>query len=320
MRRTMAIRRLASVVVAFGVTFLAPVIAGAAPSSVATVSRASGGVVAPVGQVQAALLIPGKAHKSSKAEPHPLRTMNPAALRKAKLEAAAASPASTAATPSTSTPAAASLFNGLNSPGLSAADEGNQPTPPDSTGAIGPTRYLEFVNQLVGVYDRSNLTLLSSTDLGTFTAVPSGLATSDPQIQWDPQGNRWFYGAVAFNSGFTNTYLLFGWSKTSDPSDLAGGWCRYASPTGSSIPDYPKLGHDANFRDLRRQRLRRQQAVASFRHGRHLGDWQTVREPIHLQRVCDGDTLRRRDPRLEELRRHACFHTDPGEHRRRRRE
>jgi phosphodiesterase/alkaline phosphatase D-like protein len=173
--------------------------------------------------------------------------MNPEALRKAKLEAAAASPAPTAPTPSTSTPAAATLFNGLNSPGLSAADEGNQPTPPDSTGAIGPTRYMELVNQLVGVYDRSNLTLLSSTDLGTFTAVPSGLATSDPQIQWDPQGNRWFYGAVAFNSTLTSTYLLFGWSKTSDPSDLAGGWCRYASPTGSNIPDYPKLGHDANF-------------------------------------------------------------------------
>jgi hypothetical protein len=141
----------------------------------------------------------------------------------------------------------AALFNGLNSPGLSAADEGLQPTPPDSTGAIGPTRYLEFVNNLVGVYDRSNLNLLASTDLGTFTAVPSVLITSDPQIQWDPLANRWFYDAVAFSSSLTTTYLLFGWSKTSDPSDLASGWCQYASPTGSNIPDYPKLGHDANF-------------------------------------------------------------------------
>jgi len=55
-------------------------------------------------------------------------------------------------------PASASLFNGLNSPGLSAADQGFQPTPPDSTGAVGPTRYLEFVNNLVGVYDKANLT------------------------------------------------------------------------------------------------------------------------------------------------------------------
>src|SRR5438477_359636 len=62
-----------------------------------------------------------------------------------------------------------------------------------------------------------------------------------------PLGNRWFYGAVAFNGNFTNNYLLFGWSKTADPSDLANGWCRYASPTGAIIADYPKLGHDANF-------------------------------------------------------------------------
>src|SRR5207245_10558770 len=115
---------------------------------------------------------------------------------------------------------AAALYNGLDSPGLSAADQGYQATPPDYTGAIGPTRYMEFVNQVVAVYDRSNLALLSSTDLGTFTAVPSGLATSDPQIQWDPQGNRWCYAAVAFTSTLTNDYLLFGWPTTADRSDL----------------------------------------------------------------------------------------------------
>jgi len=172
--------------------------------------------------------------------------MNPAALRTAKLKAPVAPPGKTAL-PRTPGPRAAAPFNGLNSPGLSAADESFQPTPPDSTGAIGPTRYVEFVNNLVGVYDRSNLTLLASTDLGTFTGTSSSLYTSDPQIQWDPQGSRWFYGAVAFNANFTSTYLLFGWSKTADPTDLTGGWCRYASPTGSNIPDYPKLGHDANF-------------------------------------------------------------------------
>src|SRR6266568_1923127 len=244
----MITRLMAAVAFAAGVTFFAPVTAGAAPSSLATASGPrAGSTVTPVGQIQVPLLTPGKSHQPTRATPRPFRTMNPAALRKAKLEAAAASPGPGGAAPATSAPSAAALFNGLNGPGLSAADQGYQPTPPDSTGAIGPTRYLEFVNQLVGVYDRSNLALLSSTDLGTFTAVPSGLATSDPQIQWDPQGNRWFYGAVAFNSTLTNDYLLFGWSKTADPNDLAGGWCRYATPVGGNIPDYPKLGHDANF-------------------------------------------------------------------------
>jgi len=238
--------RVAAFAVAFGMTLFAPIPAGASSSTVTAGGPRAGSTIDPVGQVQARLLTVGKSHQNVKAKPHALRTMNPAALRAAKLRAAAESSALGAA-PATSSPSAAALFNGLNSPGVSAADEGFQPTPPDSTGAIGPTRYLEAVNQVVAVYDRSDLSLLNSTDLGTFTAVPSGLATSDPQIEWDPQGNRWFYAAVGFNSTLTNDYLLFGWSKTADPGDLAGGWCRYASPTGSSIPDYPKLGHDANF-------------------------------------------------------------------------
>ena len=192
MSRPTVLRRMAALSVAVGVTLFAPVTAGAAVSNVPTASgpRAAS-AVPPVGQVQAALLSSAGPHqKSSAPQSAPFRTMNPAALRNAKAKAAPAPPASAGAPPSTIAPKAAALFNGLNSPGLSAADEGNQPTPPDSTGAIGPTRYLEFVNNLVGVYDRSNLTLLSSTDLGTFTAVPFGLNTSDPQIQWDPQGNR----------------------------------------------------------------------------------------------------------------------------------
>src|SRR6266567_5492161 len=236
MRRTLGVVRLAALAVAGLVALGTPLPAQAAASGP--------NVIAPVGSVQAMLVTP-KAHgTSADHRSAPFRAKDPTALRTAKARAQAQhSPPA----PSTPVPASASLFNGLNSPGLSAADQGYQPTPPDSTGAVGPTRYLEFVNNLVGVYDKTNLSELSSTDLATFTAVPSGLYTSDPQIQWDPLGNRWFYAAVAFNANFTNNYLLFGWSKTADPSDLANGWCRYASPTGAIIADYPKLGHDANF-------------------------------------------------------------------------
>ena len=236
MRRTLGVLRLAALAVAGLVALGTPLPAQAAASGP--------NVIAPVGTVQAMLVTPKTHGKSADHRSAPFRAKDPTALRTAKARAQAQHfpPA-----PSTPVPASASLYNGLNSPGLSAADQGYQPTPPDSTGAVGPTRYLEFVNNLVGVYDKANLNQLSSTDLATFTAVPSGLYTSDPQIQWDPLGNRWFYGAVAFNGNFTNNYLLFGWSKTADPSDLANGWCRYASPTGAIIADYPKLGHDANF-------------------------------------------------------------------------
>ena len=244
MGRNGTLRRWASSLAIAGVAavFAAPPVA-AEPAPTPAASS-----VGPVGQVQAPLLVPAKHQRPPSTHSKQFLGLNPAALRKAKLKAAQQT-SSPPASPQPASPSAnsAALFNGLNAPGLSAADQGYQPTPPDSTGAVGPTRYLEFVNQLVGVYDRSNLSLLGSTDLGSFVAVPSGLATSDPQIQWDPQGNRWFYVAVGFTSNLNNSYILFGWSKTSDPSDLANGWCRYGTQTGTNFPDYPKLGHDANF-------------------------------------------------------------------------
>src|SRR5689334_10606039 len=240
MRRTLGGLRLAALAVTGIVALGLPLPTQAAP--------AGPNVIAPVGSTQAVLLALGARVKSNHAhQSKPFLTKDPDALRVAKAKARAAATAPGGAPAAPSAPHSAALFNGLNSPGLSAADQGYQPTPPDTTGAVGPTRYLEFVNNLVGVYDKTNLNQLSSTDLATFTAVPSGLYTSDPQIQWDPLGNRWFYAAVAFNANFTTDYLLFGWSKTADPSDLANGWCRYASPTGAIIADYPKLGHDANF-------------------------------------------------------------------------
>jgi len=217
------------------------------PGTSKTNELGAGQDIPAAGHIKATLLAPHGKHSPPPKEARPLRSMNPAALREAKRKAdAEAAQTSSGTAPRTSTTApAASLFNGLNQPGLSASDEGSGATPPDSTGAIGPTRYVEMVNQLVGVYDRNNLALISSQDLATFVGAPAGIATTDPQIQWDPQANRWLYAEIGFATG--NNMLVFGWSKTADPSDLANGWCHYGVGTGSSLQDYPKLGHDAHF-------------------------------------------------------------------------
>jgi hypothetical protein len=136
-------------------------------------------------------------------------------------------------------------WNGINAPGVSAADESFCCVPPDTTGSIGPANYVEIINNEVAVYDR-NLNLIASSDLGSFSNAGS-LNVSDPQMQWDPRSGRWLYSLVGFNSNFTTTEVLFGWSKTADPTDLASGWCRFAAPSGSMLPDYDKLGHDDNF-------------------------------------------------------------------------
>src|SRR6266705_2536320 len=58
-------------------------------------------------------------------------------------------------------------------------------------------------------------------------------------------------GAIGPNHYFdianNNNFLVFGWSKTSDPSDLTNGWCRFGVYTGRTLNDFPKLGHDNNY-------------------------------------------------------------------------
>jgi hypothetical protein len=173
--------------------------------------------------------------------------MHPEALEAARKKAAQGGPRA-AATVNAATSATASpstVFNGLDNPGLAATDEGSVATPPDSTGAIGPANYVEMVNQLIGVYDRNTLAQVSSASFATFAHTPAGLSTSDPQIQWDPVANRWLYAMVGISTG--NNYLLFGWTKTANPSDLSGGWCTFGVFTGTHLQDYPKLGHDASW-------------------------------------------------------------------------
>src|SRR3989442_6804255 len=75
-------------------------------------------------------------------------------------------------TPSTTGPNIA-VFNGLNQPGLTAVDNGiNQGTPPDSTGSIGPNHYVETVNTVIAVYQRSALGLVSKATFNSWLAVP----------------------------------------------------------------------------------------------------------------------------------------------------
>src|ERR1700730_9708763 len=231
---------------AFAIALVSPTTAAAAPSAeTRTVSTQAGHRLPPVAQIQAMQLTPQQTGQPSGFQAPPIRAMTPAALQAAKLKAAGSSRPPGNGPGTSSSPNASGIFKGLNQPGLAASDEGSNVTPPDSTGAIGTGWYVEFVNQLVGVCDRPNLTRLSLITLGFFTGAPGGVGTADPQIQWDPQANRWFYRALGVSPG--NNYLLFGWSKTADPSDLVGGWCRFGVATGIYLQDYPKLGHDDNF-------------------------------------------------------------------------
>ena len=184
----------------------------------------------------------------------PLLTPDPAGLRRAK--AAAASRLSGAAPfpPTLSPLPKASVFNGLNKAGMSAEESGGNVTPPDTTGAIGPSNYVEFVNGTgITAYDRELNAVSGPVALEEFINHPSD-EVFDPQIQWDVNWGRWIY-AMDDIEGKNKNYIAFGWSKTADPTDLSteqpgkglgAGWCEYFIGTGKQFDDYPKLGHSSS--------------------------------------------------------------------------
>ena len=183
----------------------------------------------------------------------PLRTPDPAALRRAKERAASRAGGGGAQAPQSLSPLPkAGVFGGLNQPGMNAAQSGGGNTPPDTTGAIGPSHYVEFVNGTgITVYDRNNLNAVSGPEsLEEFIGFPFD-EVFDPQIQWDPIWGRWIY-AMDDIEGPTDNYIAFGWSKTANPTpltteqpgeELEAGWCSYFIETEERFDDYPKLGH-----------------------------------------------------------------------------
>jgi PKD domain len=144
----------------------------------------------------------------------------------------------------------AAVFGSLNQDGLDAeaqvgSAEGAS-TPPDTTGAIGPADYVEFVNGQVRAYGRTTLTA-TSAPVG-LTEFVGGVAACDPQIKYDPASERWFYAAIRCDSTETANRVYVGFSKTTDPTNFStaagGGWCGYTYNSGKALEDYPKLGLD----------------------------------------------------------------------------
>jgi hypothetical protein len=122
-------------------------------------------------------------------------------------------------------------------------------TPPDTTGAIGPDRYIETVNTDYAIFNR-NGTLLNSGGLDALTGIPTGFfgySLSDPQMMWDAKTQRFYYSVVYYDSLFlSDNGIAIGWSKTATPVS-ASDFCQYALSFGEELPDYPKLGDSSDF-------------------------------------------------------------------------
>jgi hypothetical protein len=121
-------------------------------------------------------------------------------------------------------------------------------TPPDTTGAIGPDRYIETVNTKYAIYSRSG-GLINGGSLSALTGISGGFFgynLSDPQMMWDSKTQRFYYSAVYYDNFLFNTGLALGWSKTATPTS-SSDFCKYVIQFNGEFPDYPKLGDSSDF-------------------------------------------------------------------------
>lgn len=145
---------------------------------------------------------------------------------------------------------------------------GSRTIPPDTTGAVGPTKIFSNLNSNYRVQDKTTGTTLSTVAINTFweplnsatpgpSPTPSSVANVfDPRIQYDPYNGRWIV-AAASNGKTASASILVGISSTSDPqgtftlfrfvvgcaADPQGLTCN----TNGEWADFPMLGFNKNW-------------------------------------------------------------------------
>ena len=124
--------------------------------------------------------------------------------------------------------------------------------PPDTVGDVGPTHYIQSVNNSVGIYNKSTgvqitaFTLDAFFSLGAYGNLCDTDNFGDPVILYDSFEDRWVISDFAFQldgsvvANPPGAFECIAVSKTGDP--VAGGWNFYFLNITSGLNDYPKLG------------------------------------------------------------------------------
>jgi hypothetical protein len=118
-------------------------------------------------------------------------------------------------------------FGGQNSPYY----------PPDCNGTAGPNHFMQTINCVYAIYDKTGALIAGPTNLNQLFQGVAGanFNDGDPIILYDEQADRWLVTEFSF-SGPTD-YMLMAVSTTNDPT---GTWHKYSFQV-ATMPDYPKF-------------------------------------------------------------------------------
>ena len=117
-----------------------------------------------------------------------------------------------------------------------------QSAPPDTTGAVGATQYVQWVNSSLAVFDKTTGTAVYGPVAGNtlFTGFGGACEASndgDPVVQYDKLANRWVLMQFAVPTGGP----YFQCVAVSRTSDATGLYDRYSFQY-TGFNDYPKAG------------------------------------------------------------------------------
>ena len=145
-------------------------------------------------------------------------------------------------TPGGAAPTTAGL--GLDGIGVGLAGYAPRFAPPDTTGAVGATQYVQWVNADIAVFDKATGALVpgfpkpGNSLFAGFGGPCEANNDGDPIVQYDKMADRWVLSQFAVPGGTAGYFQCVAVSTT---SDATGPYNRYAFPY-TQFNDYPKMG------------------------------------------------------------------------------
>lgn len=118
-------------------------------------------------------------------------------------------------------------------------------TPPDPNGDVGPNHYVQTVNSLVQIFDKSGIPVFGPVSTSTlwsgFNGPWNGHNDGDAVVLYDENADRWLISQFAIDCGSAGSYTEYELVAVSTSPDPTGSYFRYAFQF-DYMPDYPKLG------------------------------------------------------------------------------
>jgi PKD repeat protein len=128
---------------------------------------------------------------------------------------------------------------GIKAPVLNITGQSSPYYPPDANGSVGANYYMQTINTVYAIYNKSNGALVAGpTALNQLFSGVTGSEYNDgdPVCLYDEQADRWL--VAEFSISGSNDYMLIAVSTTNDPT---GTWHKYSFDV-SDMPDYEKFG------------------------------------------------------------------------------